>query len=139
MILAFAGCLAIPLLYECQRVWTRERRISDIERMGGVYLRDLTHRDRPVISLDLSATFADDTGRVSRKSWVQDADLARLRQLTRLESLTLRQNPISDAGLIELASLPRLRRIDLTGTRVTEAGIRWLRRARPNLMIVTDE
>ncbi len=57
------------------------------------------------------------------KPQVSDADLACLRQLPKLESLSLVGTQVSDAGLVHLQELANLRTLDLWGTEVTDAGL----------------
>ena len=66
---------------------------------------------------------------------VTDAGLKDLKELKRLQSLSLRLTLITDAGLKELKELKSLQRLDLTFTQVTEAGVKELKATRPNLQI----
>ena len=55
---------------------------------------------------------------------VTDADLACLKQLTKLRSLSLIDTKITDAGLENLRGLTHLKALDLAGTDVTDAGLK---------------
>jgi hypothetical protein len=67
---------------------------------------------------------------------VTDAGLARLKHLTRLRVVTLRDTRVTDAGLVHLMSLHNLLRLDVTNAAVTEAGIARLKEALPGTEIV---
>ena len=88
--------------------------------------------------LDLGLTWITDAGlapirNLSRLEvlnfWVtgvSDAGLETLSGLTRLRDLTLAATAITDLGLKRIGKLPRLECLNLSDTRVTDAGLGWL-------------
>lgn len=61
---------------------------------------------------------------------LNDADLAHLQQMPRLERLYLARNPISDEGLKRLQGLQRLERLSLWETKITDEGLRHVGKLR---------
>ena len=66
---------------------------------------------------------------------VDDASLAGLPALPRLELLDLQSTGVTDAGLERLETFTSLRVVKVNGTKVTSAGLARLRKARPDLRI----
>ena len=64
-----------------------------------------------------------------------DNGLEHLKQLTKLEVLSLKDTQITDAGLIHLEELSNLERLDFEGTQVTDEGVEKLQKALPNCTI----
>ena len=69
---------------------------------------------------------------------ITDQGLADLEALTHLQSLQLQHTAISDAGLAHLCGLRELEELFLQDTKVTLAGINKLKRAVPNLRVVSS-
>ncbi len=69
---------------------------------------------------------------------ITDAGLAHLKRLSSLQELGLTFVEVTDAGLTHLRELPNLAKLDVSYTEVTEEGIDGLRKALPNLEIVTE-
>lgn len=59
--------------------------------------------------------------------WFTDQGLAHLKDMTRLEVLSLDDTDITDAGLAHLQSLKRLSKLSLCDTKVSDAGLVHLR------------
>jgi len=55
-----------------------------------------------------------------------DADLARFRNLAKLDTIVLSQTSVTDKGLEHLTALPSLTKLYLAGTKVTDAGLTLL-------------
>jgi hypothetical protein len=68
-------------------------------------------------------------------SKTQDADLANLKGLAKLESVDLRGTAVTDAGLELLQELPTLQYVDVSLTQVTEPGVAKLKQAIPNIAV----
>lgn len=66
-----------------------------------------------------------------------DAMAAALAQCTAIESINFVGTQLGDDGLAKLGMIPSLRRVYVWSSRVTPAGIDALRRARPDIDIVT--
>lgn len=64
---------------------------------------------------------------VARDSKIDDRGLSELIQCRRLKRIQLNAAPITDAGLVHLSRLDSLEELNLTGTRVTDAGLVHLR------------
>ena len=74
-------------------------------------------------------------GLLCSNSQVQDADLAELKKLRKINTIALAGRPITDKGLKHLAEVKTLVIIGLENTKVTDAGIKALRKALPNAWI----
>ena len=104
---------------------------------------------KDVVQLNLGKTGVTDAGLAQIKGMttltrlhleqtkVTDKGLANLKGLTNLEYLNLYGTEITDRGLEELAGLSKLKSLYLWQTKVTEAGVSKLKKALPNLEIVT--
>ena len=104
---------------------------------------------KDVVQLNLGKTSVTDAGLSQIKGMttltrlhleqtkVTDKGLANLKGLTNLEYLNLYGTEITDRGLDELAGLSKLKSLYLWQTKVTEAGVSKLKKALPNLDIVT--
>lgn len=68
---------------------------------------------------------------------ITDAGLKNLKSLQYLEYLNLYGTAITDVGLVELASMKNLRTVYLWQTKVTPEGIAQLRKAMPQLEVVS--
>jgi Leucine-rich repeat (LRR) protein len=93
--------------------------LAEIKRLGGTAVREVRDDGRPLVKVDLSGTDA------------ANADLAVLRQLDALDSLSLRRTRLTDAGMTHLAATGKLRSLDLDETRVSDIGL-------PNLAGLTS-
>lgn len=86
---------------------------------------------RAVLGLGMdSNVLRDCTAIKAERCGLQDADLAPLRNIPRLERLYLARNAITDKGLTHLAGLRRLQRLSLWGNRITDDGLRHLAKLR---------
>ncbi len=104
---------------------------------------------KDVVQLNLGKTGITDAGLAQIKGMtsltrlhleqtkITDKGLANLKGLVNLEYLNLYGTEITDLGLEELAGLSKLKSLYLWQTKVTEAGVGKLKKALPNLEIVT--
>ena len=104
---------------------------------------------KDVVQLNLGKTGITDAGLAQIKGMssltrlhleqtkITDKGLANLKGLTNLEYLNLYGTEITDRGLEELAGLSKLKNLYVWQTKVTEAGVGKLKKALPNLEIVT--
>lgn len=102
-----------------------------------------------MVAVDLSATSVTDASiallapaselRMVRLSetGITDASMDTLARLTKLESVNLYGTKVTDAGVKKLAALPNLKRLYLWQTVVTPEAIAELKKALPELEIVT--
>ena len=56
-------------------------------------------------------------------SRITDADLAVLKELTKLQELDLTATAVTDGGLVRLEGLTNLQSLNLTGTKISDAGL----------------
>jgi hypothetical protein len=68
-------------------------------------------------------------------SRVEDADLAMVKKLKKVNSVTLDSRPITDAGIKHLEEAKTLTLIGLENTKVTDAGVKRLQQALPKAII----
>jgi len=104
---------------------------------------------KDVVQLNLGKTGVTDAGLTQIKGMttltrlhleqtkVTDKGLPNLKGLSNLEYLNLYGTEITDRGLEELAGLSKLKSLYLWQTKVTEGGVSKLKKALPNLEIVT--
>jgi len=96
----------------------------DIEDLGGkVELYPVSQDESVVIGISF------------RGAAITDADLAHLKDFSRLRKLDLTNTRITDAGLKHLADCKELRILIVTGTQVTDAGVEALRQALPRIQV----
>jgi RNA polymerase sigma factor (sigma-70 family) len=88
--------------------------LHTLSRATAAYADPSTRSEAEVIALDLSGTAVTDAGL---------KELARLRNLVKLEALNLSGTAVSDAGLKELARLRNLVKLDLRQSQVTGVGL----------------
>lgn len=88
--------------------------IALITTLGGKVEQDDKDPLRPVLKVYLHS------------SKVQDADLAALQKLPRMQNLFLGRTAIGDKGLEFLKDATQLKTLSLNGTRVTDEGLRHL-------------
>ena len=93
--------------------------VAAIQQLGGV----VGIEDGKVVGVALIGSRIDDT------------ELARLKVLTEVRTLTVGGPGVTDAGLVHLSVLPGLRSLVLTGTQVTAEGVTQLKQALPNLEV----
>ena len=118
-----AGPKWLRRLFADENYFRQPIRIS----LGGITDRAPTNDAKEVGELLVAMSqFSTLTALDLRKSTVQDADLLRLRNLTKLEVLRLSNTQITDDGLKHLAGMTSLKSIWLSNTNVTEEGIREL-------------
>jgi internalin A len=111
VIIAALGCGAIITRAIAQGNDASESQaINSIKRLGGSVQRDSRAPGRPVIGVGFSGTD------------VTDDDLAILRNLPRLEILTLSRTAVSDSGLKHLGGLKNLKQLHLPA-RTTDEGL----------------
>jgi hypothetical protein len=151
------------ILIDLDREARIERALAEIQRAGGLYMREERGHWRPVIGIDLDDSTVYDSGDVRVRgpvtdatllavarfgeleelslsgAHVTDAGLARLEGLKRLRRLNLSRTPLGDAGLHSLMQIPELRTIDLRGTRVSAKGVEDLKRRFSGAVIQSDE
>jgi hypothetical protein len=72
-------------------------------------------------------------------SAITDAGLAHIKGLTRLRDLSVGHSGVTDAGLKHLKGLTELRGLYLAGSKVTDAGVLELEEALPGLQVLRDE
>jgi hypothetical protein len=116
--------------------------VNDAALAGVAALKDVVH-------LNLGKTSITDAGLAQIKGMttltrlhleqtkITDKGLANLKALTNLEYLNLYGTEITDRGLEELAGLTKLKSLYVWQTKVTEDGVAKLKKALPNLEIVT--
>jgi Leucine Rich repeat len=104
---------------------------------------------KDVVQLNLGKTGITDAGLAQIKGMtsltrlhleqtkIADKGLANLKGLVNLEYLNLYGTEITDRGLEELTRLSKLKNLYLWQTKVTEAGVNKLKKALPNLDVVT--
>ena len=104
---------------------------------------------KDVVHLNLGKTSITDAGLVQIKDMttltrlnlentkITDKGLASLKGLSNLTYLNLYGNEITDRGLEELVGLSKLKNLYVWQTKVTEQGVGKLKKALPNLEIVT--
>ncbi|MGO9465031.1 MAG: hypothetical protein ACLQVF_12870, partial [Isosphaeraceae bacterium] len=104
------------------RPWT-PMRLLDGKLWGTKWLIDHLGIDYfgSVVSVDLTRSRAKSQDRAN------DATLALVCQLGRLESLGLTGTAVTDAGLVYLKGLTSLRNLELGGTQITDAGLDHLK------------
>jgi len=56
-----------------------------------------------------------------------------------LRGLVLIGTPVTDAGLAHIREMPILGYVDLRQTKVTPAGVTDLKKAKPELRVITDK
>lgn len=131
----------------------QEEAIREIERMGGIVIRDpggpawlrefagrratrffdsvylVNLQDTPLADADLALlNEMDGPQRLNlRNTSVGDDGLKHLPAVTTLRALDLSENPVTDAGLAHLKNLRNLEYLYLADTRVTDAGLKELR------------
>ncbi|HVV99467.1 MAG TPA: hypothetical protein VHB77_03960 [Planctomycetaceae bacterium] len=133
----------------CASIYCRERlaAIAYVERSGGnVSLSRAPGwcpRWKPVLVLvqsveqvELIAQSSDDFDRIrplAETRWLtlrgaraDDALLAGINRLQRLENLYFRDSEVTDTGMSHLRDCRRLHTLDLTGTKITDAGLKPL-------------
>ncbi|MFV2066650.1 MAG: S1C family serine protease [Pirellulales bacterium] len=102
-----------------------ERAIAEIVRLGGVERRRYSVAGQNVAGHVL----------IGEKWQGGDEGLRWVRDLRRLQLLSIRGAAISDSGIAELKDLPSLVRIELFGTRVTKEGVAALQKVFPDVKI----
>ena len=118
---------------------TRERAITEIEKLGGSVDIDDANPEMPAVAVDFGDTQVTDAGLVHLKALselqtlrlahtrVSDAGLLHLEGLTQLKTLDLFRTKITDAGLAHLKGLPNLQTLTLSFTKITDAGLEHLK------------
>src|SRR5262249_46029726 len=106
-----------------------------LKAMDGYYQEDEKLPGRPIYSLKLGGSSADETqfsvlARLTSlreldlsNCQITDATLSHLRKLSKLSDLDLSGAKISDAGLDALLGLKELTVLKLEGTEITDAGV----------------
>ena len=137
---------AVWLGMQVQRARQREEAIAAVQRLGGEIAYEHQRRQRGGSPSKAPPPVAEPPGprwlrssigdayfvRVTRVRLpmgnATDADLAQLKTLDEIESLSIDSTHVTDAGLKHLRGLTNLRTLDLTNTRVTDAGLVHLKR-----------
>ncbi len=132
--LIFPATLALILATSPARA-EDEAAITALQKAGGKIERDDKAPDKPVRSVNLGVTAADDSALGSLKGFskiekitlnntkITDAGLDNLKGLGTLKKLYLVDTKITDAGVEKLKELKELRILSLAGTGVTDAGL----------------
>lgn len=94
--------------------FTKEQAIGRLQKLGCMFQVDEQQPGQPIVMV--YATSGQFT----------DKDLARLRGLTDLERLGLKQTAVTDEGLVYLKDFPKLQGLSIAGPFITEAGIAHL-------------
>ena len=124
-----------------------EAAIAALQKIGGKIERDDKAPEKPVKTVNLGVTQADDGALGSVKGFsklekltlnntkITDAGLDAIKPLASLKKLYLVDTKIGDAGVEKLKDLKELRVLSLSGTALTDAGLEHLK-ALPNLEII---
>jgi hypothetical protein len=67
---------------------------------------------------------------------VTDAGLVHIKDMSRLNYLTIRGAGLTDASVPTLKALPGLKKVELDGNKFTADGIKQLRQSRPDMTVV---
>jgi hypothetical protein len=109
--------VALSLLFASILCWAAEpnteqaKAIAEIKELGGKVTIDEKSPDKPVISVDLHDSQANDVG------------LKQLEGLTTLQELNLGYTIVTDAGLVHLKGLTNLKKLNLSHTHVNGPGL----------------
>ena len=124
-----------------------EAAIAALQKIGGKIERDDKAPEKPVKTVNLGVTQADDAALGSVKGFsklekltlnntkITDGGLDSIKTLVSLKKLYLVDTKIGDAGVEKLKDLKELRVLSLAGSGVTDAGLEHLK-ALSNLEIV---
>ena len=139
-LLILVTLLSIALGWFVHRGERQRRAVAALKAVGGevYYATDLTGAEKSFgLGRWLPRDYFDEVYLVSLsgRNDVTDANLAHVRDLTRLEWLDATHTEVTDAGLANLQGLTRLRTLELTRTKVTPSGIVRLKRVLPNCRI----
>jgi len=104
--------------------------IYAIELMGGTVTFDEKSPGKPVIAVYLRGVRLHYAGLVGHSSLLEY-----LKDLPKIQTLSLDGTDITDAGLEHLEGLTLLQTLSLIGTKVTDAGVKRLQKALPNCHI----
>ena len=151
-VLALAVCSLVGLgVRAAEPKLSQEEAVAKIKKLGGSVVVDEQKVGKPVKAVYLEATRVTDKELVLLKSLpsvillyltktqVGDAGLAHLKELKNLRTLILDQTKVGDAGLAHLKELKKLQSLYLRKTQVTKKGVDELKKALPELEIVTGE
>jgi hypothetical protein len=123
--------------------WLADR--VGVDHVASVVLVDLVPRSTKDPNKADDATLAH-VGRLGRLEslWlngtaITDAGLAHIQGLTGLRDLTIGDTRVSDAGLAHLKGMTRLGTLYIIGNRVTDDGVLELERALPGLQVIREE
>ena len=124
MLLCVCAALMMIDFYRESRV---ERALTEIQTVGGLYMRAEGGRSRPVIGIDLDATIVYDNQEVRLRGPVTDKTLLVVAEFGGLHELSLVGADVSDSGLASVKGLKALRRLNLSRTQLTDTGLSNLR------------
>ena len=68
-------------------------------------------------------------------STIQDADLSKLKGLSKLEHLELGNTALTDAALPHFKEFPALQYLDISGTKMSEPAVAQFRQGNPQLSV----
>jgi serine/threonine protein kinase/Leucine-rich repeat (LRR) protein len=131
--------IVFPLTVTIDRE-AQKRAVQALEKLGGRIRRDDSSAEKPVTELDLSGSAATDADllsfaslpcsrkvSLSRCGTITGSGLEHLRDLNRLEVLSLESTAVTDAGLKKLAGFTNLRELSLADCeRISDAGLQCL-------------
>ena len=140
---ALAVALMSASLSYANNTSTRDRIIADVARLGGTVEFEEQLPSRPIVKIDLHGTQVSDGDLAIfeyaksdlkglryldlRLTNIGDDGVARLKNLTQLQTLNLFRTRLGDKGLAHLKKLTDLRTLLIGGTQVTDAGLVHLR------------
>jgi hypothetical protein len=117
-------------------------------RTGATRLKELKNLRRLSLKGELGGYEDADVARVRdltslaeldlSRQRVSDAGLSHLKRLANLEALDLRETRVTDAGLVHLEGLSKLRHLSVGKTGVTKKGIEGLVKKLPQLQVQAD-
>ncbi len=107
-------------------IYRQQVAISEIERVGGVVRTNQPGSFSGWTGDKRFSPFYECTQVYLGRSNCTDADLACLRELKAIRTLTLHNTQVTDAGLVHLNCLSRLAHLDVRNTRITDLGLSQL-------------
>jgi hypothetical protein len=130
--------------------WERGDVDFQIKSGGTSYGNEIGGGMRPAVMVDYISVVDDTTlARATERSnlvvisargtKITDAGLAHLKPLKRLKKLDVANTSVTDDGLRHLETMTSLETLNVTETEVTQAGIERLRKALPDVAIVTHD
>ncbi|MDB5391893.1 MAG: hypothetical protein JWM11_7539 [Planctomycetaceae bacterium] len=121
--------------------------VAAILKLGGKVEYSEINPDRPVLKVYLHSTKVQDADLAALeklprlqnlflgRTKISDAGLGHLQKASHLETLSLNSTAVTDDGIKRLSHLKNLKTLNLQETKVTEAGVKELKQALPGLTI----